>query len=399
MSRAPRHNAGADSLRAAAAVLAGAGVVVGSLVGTAATMLARSAVTPAKRAKTPVRVHEVALDSNDAGSGTITLQRTTESEPSGSYTMLWDEDRGRAVLGETITADVDTVTRRFTAAQGSDIRDATHVRVVSAPHRSIDDLNLPYRVVTVPGELGDMPGWFIPTETLGDGNWVIHVHGRGATPTEPLRTVPIANATGWHSLVVQYRNDPGAPSAPDSKYGLGVSEWRDVDAAIEWAVSRGARRIILAGWSMGAAIAAQAYFRSEFRAHIVGLLFESPAIDWQDTLSYQAGLMRMPGWVARGGMRLLDSPLSRPLVGIQERIDLDELNLVQRADEFDIPILLLHSAADTVVPVSGSRRLAAARPDLVHYVEFEAARHTRLWNVDRARWEREVHAWLSARRR
>ena len=127
MSRAPRHNAGADSLRAAAAVLAGAGVVVGSLVGTAATMLARSAVTPARRAKTPVRVHEVALDSNDAGSGTITLQRTTESEPSGSYTMLWDEDRGRAVLGETITADVDTVTRRFTAAQGSDTVSYTHL--------------------------------------------------------------------------------------------------------------------------------------------------------------------------------------------------------------------------------------------------------------------------------
>lgn len=382
---------------AALAAVAGAGVVIGSLVGTASTMLARSAVTPARRSKAKVRVESVALDGGNETSGEITLERTTESEAAGEYTMLWDLDRGRARLTDTVTATVSTVTRRFADAEGSPITAASHVRVVSAPQRDIDDLGMPYQTVTVPGELGEMPAWFIPSAAHQPGDWVIHVHGRGATLTEPLRTVPMASETGWHSLVIQYRNDPNAPSGSGTKYGLGSNEWRDVDAAIEWAVSRGARRIVLAGWSMGASIAAQAYFESRFSDHIVGLLFESPAVDWVDILTYQAGQMNMPGWVAKGGMRLLDSALSRTLVGLPERIDLARLDLVARAEEFDVPILLLHSVADTVVPVAGSQKLADARPDIVHYVEFTKARHTRLWNVDRHRWETEVREWFAER--
>jgi alpha-beta hydrolase superfamily lysophospholipase len=60
-----------------------------------------------------------------------------------------------------------------------------------------------------------------------------------------------------------------------------------------------------------------------------------------------------------------------------------------------VPILLLHSTADTVVPVTSSQRLAQARPDLVDYVEFTRARHTRLWNVDRDSWETAVDEWFA----
>lgn len=384
-------------MRAAVAALAGASVVIGSLVGTAATMLARQVVTPPKRTRGPVRIHNLRFRDEHETSGTITLDRTIESETIGDYTILWDQDRGRAHLGSTVTATATTVTRNFDNAVGTPLREATSVRVVSAPQRDIDDLGIAHQTVTIPGELGDMPAWFIPSPAHIDGNWVIHVHGRGATLTEPLRAVPLTSDTGWNSLVIQYRNDPQAPRSPGAKYGLGVSEWRDVDAAIEWAVSRGARRIVLVGWSMGGAIVAQTYLRSAFREHIIGLFLESPAVDWHDTLSYQARQLRMPGWVANRGMRLLDSPFSRALVGVPERINLDELNLVQRATEFNVPMLLLHSSADTVVPVTGSRAFAAARPDLIRYVEFSTARHTRLWNVDRDRWEGEVRDWFAER--
>lgn len=359
-------------------------------------MLARSVVTPPNRTREPVRIHDLIFDKGTTTSGQITLARTIESETLGDYTILWDHDQGKARLGATITATVDTVTRRFTEAEGTPLADATAVRVASAPQRDIDDLELPYESVAIPGELGDMPAWFVPAPTPVDGNWVIHVHGRGATLTEPLRAVPFVAEAGWNSLVVRYRNDLGAPAAPTGKYGLGVSEWRDVDAAIEWAISRGATRIILAGWSMGGSIAAQTYFKSEFRDRIVGMFLESPAVNWTETLTYQARKLRMPDWVARRGMGLLDSPLSRTLVGIDERIDLAELDLVARAEEFDVPILLLHSVADTVVPVTASQALATARPDIIRYVEFTQARHTRLWNVDRITWEREVREWFTA---
>ena len=57
-------------------------------------------------------------------------------------------------------------------------------------------------------------------------------------------------------------------------------------------------------------------------------------------------------------------------------------------------MLLMHSEDEGYVPIDGSRRLAAARPDLVEFEVFAGARHTKLWNHDPARWTRLVRGWL-----
>ncbi|MFD2758955.1 alpha/beta hydrolase family protein [Gulosibacter faecalis] len=384
--------------RNATAVAAGGTVFFASLAATAATMLARQVVNPPRGTKGPVRVISCDLYDEEGTEGVITLERTIESETAGEYTLLWDGAQGRARLGEIMGATLTTVSRRFGAAVGTPIAGTRTVRVASAPQRDIRDLGVHWREVEIPTELGEMPAWFVPADREASHDWVIHVHGRGAALTEPLRAVPIARAHGWNSLVVSYRNDLGVPSPDPRKYGLGLTEWRDVDAAIEWARSRGAERIVLTGWSMGGAIVGQTYLRSEFRPLIAGIMFESPALNWRDILVYQAGQMRVPSPVAKLGMWLLGSPLHRGLLGIDAPIDLAELDLVERADEFDVPVLLLHSTADTVVPVSSSQEFAQSRPDLVDYVEFTRARHTRLWNTDRESWETAVDDWFAGLR-
>ena len=67
---------------------------------------------------------------------------------------------------------------------------------------------------------------------------------------------------GWTCLVPTYRNDDGVPEGADGRYALGLSEWRDVEAAVMEAVARGATEILLGGWSMGGAIALQLLDRS-----------------------------------------------------------------------------------------------------------------------------------------
>lgn len=384
--------------RAAVAATAGGSVFLASLAGTAALLLAKQVVTPATRTRDPIKVLKVVPDPGSDASGAITLERVTESEVAGEYTALWDHDRGRARISSIVTATLDTVTRRYDAAVGTSILEARSVRIASAPQRDVDDLGLPWENVEIPTELGPAPAWWLPARAGRPGDWIIHVHGRGATITEPLRTVPVAEARGWNSLVIRYRNDPDAPAGHRGTYGLGLTEWRDVDAAIEWARSRGAERILLAGWSMGGAIVAQTYLRSKLRALIHGIMLESPAMDWRSILVEQASQMRVPRPVASLGMWLLGSPLASKLLGVEEPINLDELDLVARADEFGVPILLLHSLGDTMVPIEASQRFAQARPDLVTFEEFTKARHTRLWNVDRETWERVVGDWLDARR-
>src|SRR5690606_31560844 len=93
---------------------------------------------------------------------------------------------------------------------------------------------------------------------------------------------------------------------------------------------------------------------------------------------------------------LFKSKWGRLITGLAEPLDLDRLDFVTRAKELDTPILVLHSDDDGFVPSVASRALAVARPDIVTFVGFETARHTKLWNYDRARWEGAIRDWLAA---
>ncbi|GMA92441.1 alpha/beta hydrolase family protein [Homoserinibacter gongjuensis] len=84
------------------------------------------------------------------------------------------------------------------------------------------------------------------------------------------------------------------------------------------------------------------------------------------------------------------------MTGLAEPLDLERMDFVSRAAELDRPILLLHSVDDGFVPATASIALADARPDIVTFEEFTVARHTKLWNYDRTRWEDAIRNWLAA---
>jgi pimeloyl-ACP methyl ester carboxylesterase len=75
-------------------------------------------------------------------------------------------------------------------------------------------------------------------------------------------------------------------------------------------------------------------------------------------------------------------------------VSLDRLDWVNRAAELRVPVLVIHSQEDEMVPAAASQRLAAARPDLVTFVPVTGARHTCEWNVDPQGWEAAVATFL-----
>nr|WP_241249360.1 alpha/beta fold hydrolase [Agrococcus sp. KRD186] len=225
--------------------------------------------------------------------------------------------------------------------------------------------------------------------------WCVQVHGRGVTRRETIRAAPIYLERGIPVMAVSYRNDTEAPPSRHGKYRLGLDEWRDVDDAIELALARGAERIVLQGWSMGGQIALQVARRSRHRRRIAGLVLDSPVVGWRPTLMLQVALVRLPAWLVDTAVGLLGSPAS--MLSGSRSLDFDELDNVLHADALSQPILLLHSADDGYVPPDASRALAEARPDLVDYREWTTARHTKLWNFDRTRYEQHVRDWLDAR--
>lgn len=259
--------------------------------------------------------------------------------------------------------------------------------------------------VKIPVENGSAPAWLVRPEPLregsrrrpGEGAWAVMVHGRGTKRTEGIRAVSTARSLGMTSLMISYRNDGDAPAAPDGRYGLGTTEWQDVEAAVAYALDQGATEVVLFGWSMGGAVCLQLVDRSELAATAVAaMVLDGPVINWIDVLAHQAKANRLPEASGKLGQWLMSNKAGRWATGLAAPVDLKAMNWVARAEQLRVPTLILHSEDDDFVPLGPSVELAAKAPQLVSFVRFRQARHTREWNVDPEKWHRAVSIWLSA---
>jgi alpha-beta hydrolase superfamily lysophospholipase len=368
--------------------VAGATVVLGALVGVLATVMARRIVTPSFKRADDVRICAV-----DLAAGTITLQSTADSVLQGDYSFWFSADTGHAHLGEILRLTPTKVTRRILRVDHGDLARAERGRLGGYSYLGPWDLGLAFEDVLVPTDAGDAPAWLVPAAEP-DGRWVIQVHGRGVQRQETLRATPVFRDAGFTSLLVSYRNDGEAPQSGDGRYALGDAEWRDVDAALSYAVHRGATEIVLMGWSMGGAIVLQTATRSTLRDRIVGIVLDSPVIDWADVARFHGGLLGLPAVVSSGALEVLGRRWGGIFTGQTEPIDFARLDFVTRAAELELPVLLMHSDDDGFVPATGSRALAGRRPDIVTFLPFAVARHTKLWNYDREGWNQAITNWL-----
>jgi alpha-beta hydrolase superfamily lysophospholipase len=354
----------------------------------AAVIFARAVVTPPKRRDNDERIVAV-------GEDTITLAPTIDALTPGRYSLWFSQDAGHARVGEIIAANESTVTRELIAVDYGAIATASRARFGGWFFLGPRDLGVDYSDVAVSTELGPAPAWLIPAAEPTT-RWVIGVHGRAVRRQEALRAVPVFREAGYTSLLISYRNDGDAPRSADYRYALGDTEWNDVDAAMRFAVANGATSIVLMGWSMGGATVLQALTRSGLREKVTGVVLESPVVDWITALRFQGVANRLPRPLQWGVLELLSRRWAGHLTGQSAPIDLDRLDFVRRAGELHTPILLLHSADDGYIPPTASEELAAARPDIVTFVEFSTARHTRLWNYDAPRWNAAIATWLAA---
>ncbi len=240
---------------------------------------------------------------------------------------------------------------------------------------------LGFEPVRAPGDLGPLPAWLIDGRR---STWVIIVHGRGTDRrTQALRMIPRLVESGYPVLVVSYRNDDGAPKDPSGLRSWGLTEWRDLDAAVRLAEREGARDYFLVGHDLGAEVVSTFLHESDRVGNVLGVVFDSPALDLECTMDYGSGPVK----------RFVDE-LGQQLARIRFGMEWSELDQVARADQFDVPILALHGARDETIPIEITEAFAAARPDLVQFLRFEQGGHGDLWNVDTARYEAAVMSFV-----
>ena len=372
------------------ALLAGGVLGLGMFV---IVRFARALVTPPRRQRYPIRIEGI-----DRAREQIVLTDTPETRSPGRVGLWFGSDAGYVRLGEIEHRGGGRVVRRIEQLVSGHPRRGQQARESGWFYLGPWELGLEYESVEIETELGPSAAWLVDaSDATRPGDWMIHIHGRTALRAETLRSVRIAAAHGWRSLVVSYRNDPLAPKSPDGRYGLGMSEADDVLSALEFAAAHGAQRVVLCGWSMGGTIALQGALRASERPElpaVVGIILESPALDWRQIVRHHARLVHLPELAGASVTWLLNSRLAPVLTGVTAPIPFDRLDGGRLIRELGLPVLLLHSAADDYVPVDASRQAASASPELVSYVEFQDAGHVRLWNRYPDRWEAAVGEWL-----
>lgn len=374
--------------RAAGGATAASVVVSGLGSLGAATYFARKVLTPDGEGPTDHVVHDLTADE-------VTVSRSVETEVPGRYGM-WDEGRTAHLrMGSIRTLTESTVTRELL---GVDFGDFTPGPARFNPYFYAESpdpaLGLATEEVTIEAEVGDLPAWLVPAPAPTD-RWAVLVHGRGALRFECVRAVRALHDAGLSVLIPAYRNDDDAPPGPDGRYTLGLSEWRDVEEAIRYAIRGGARTVTLGGWSMGGAICMQVLAQSDLAWRVSGVFLDCPVLDWGDVLRHHAHVNNVPTPVALLARAVMGRHSLRWLAGVSEPLDVAQTDWVRRADELTHPMLVMHSTADDFVPIGPSRAVAAARPDLVVFEEWDVARHCKLWNTDPHRWEDAVRAFVT----
>jgi uncharacterized protein len=181
------------------------------------------------------------------------------------------------------------------------------------------------------GDGGRLHAWYYPGERATDAEVFLLCHGNGGNISHRLDQYEVLLRFGAAVLAFDYRGYGQSSGSPGEE-----KSYQDAEAAWRWLREQGypAERIIVLGESLGGAVATELAFRQT----VGGLILQSSFTSVPDL-----GAEIFP-WLP---VRTLG------------RIQYDNL---AKLPQIQVPVLVLHSRADTIIPFRhGERNFAAAR--------------------------------------
>lgn len=310
----------------------------------------------------------------------ITLQKTKNTKRVGTFGIQGTD--GQAMVGPILTSDEKTVTRPILNLAGAFFpTEKIGWNTTVYGGRLRDSLSLPIQEVAVPDQHGQtLPAWFVPGSA--SDAWVLLVHGTTGTREQTLRAGKTFAALGLNLLAISYRGDIGAPA---SLSHLGDTEWQDLEAAVQYALNQGARRIVLAGWSLGGTIVETFLDRSQLADHIQAVILDSPVLDWREAIKTLTRKNKLPSFIAQITAKLIEQ---------RTGIKLEDLKQTRSGKVQSPPTLLFHGERDTTAPIHASDLFASSQASVTYYRIAEAD-HTQCWNADPAAYEMHLKAFLT----
>ena len=310
----------------------------------------------------------------------------------GRFGLMWDsgESLVDGIISFNTAGGQSTVYRDRVAdtpipAPGSPVRLDSYVWS-GDPQTALGIL---YTEITYEVEGGQADAWYVEGST---DTWMIFVHGKGAPKNEALRLLPLAVDRGYHAMVIDYRNDPGAPPDPSGIYHYGATEWKDVASATRHARSNGGRDVVIVGYSMGGANVMSFLLESPLRSQTVAVILDSPVLNFGSTVDYAASQTNLPLTSVAVPQSL--TAVAKWIAGWRYDIDWNETDYVTRSRDLQTPLLVIQGSADKTVPPEPANELARLRPDIVTLSTPQGVGHVLGWNADPDGYEAVVNTFL-----
>ena len=215
-------------------------------------------------------------------------------------------------------------------------------------------LSLPFQTVPIETPLGTAEAWLVPAAGTETGR-AIYVHGIGGAREDGYRVLQLLRKAGWSVLMITYRNDAGAPADPGGRYGFGLSEWPDLQAAVTYlAPEETSPGLLVFADAMGAAILGQFLAQSPIAGRVKAVALDSPALSFRSVIGDLAARSGKP---LSGAIALV----ARLLVPWQTGLDLSRAEVSEVFRAFPGPLFIAQGTGDRLVPAAPSKTLAIAR--------------------------------------
>jgi alpha-beta hydrolase superfamily lysophospholipase len=312
------------------------------------------------------------------GGGRITVARTDQTAQEGIWGVAGPSGYGQASV--VIAATDETVERAFRTLEGEfAVGEVVSFDPIAYPGDPFEAHSIEFEEVRFTGDLGVYPAWVIDNDR---DTWVVILHGGGPQQrAEALRIIPALVAERYPVMVMTVRGDDGAPATRTGFRALGATEWRDLASAVEYGSTQNADSFVLLGLDSGASTVATYLHEADDIGVISGVVFDSAFYDPERIADRIAADRNLPGPL-RGAGKLLAS--------IRFDIDWNELDQIDRAGEYTLPVLVLHGEADAITEIDTAQEFSDLLGDLATLVEFPGGRHGQLWNADPPRYEDEL---------
>ena len=253
------------------------------------------------------------------------------------------------------------------------VRPARHITPVSPV-----DLGLEYEDITFVTEDNiRLSAWFIPSENAGE-KAIIVCNGYPADKGDVLSFATFLHDS-FNLLFFDFR---GMGKSEGNVTTIGRREEKDFLAAVKYLKSKGMEKIGAFGFSMGGAVI---------------IMADSPDIDVIVSESAYEDLYSMAHLTYRnfGVFRYPFVYATRLWSRLFLGIDLAGVSPKDSIKDIKVPVLLIHSEKDSMIPLSNAYALKEANPKAELWI-IDESDHGGAWGLMRSEYEKRIRDFLLA---